>query len=155
MKLSILGLALIVPVLWLSGCATANGPPFVLQPAVPDQATIYAFRPASIVGGGNSDIVAVNDHFIGRVNSGTYAVYRTDPGMIRITRKAGSLWGSGDQGGWGLGALVGALDGYNEVASFEAKAGGIYFVQFSEGVLVANDEALKLMDGLEDITPTK
>lgn len=155
MKLSVLGLALILPVLWLSGCATANGPPFVLKPPVSDQATIYAFRPASIVGGGNSDIVAVNDHFIGRVNSGTYAVYQTDPGMIKITRKAGSLWGSGDKGGWGLGALVGALDGYHEVTSFEAKAGEIYFVQFSEGVPVAKDEALKLMDGLENITPSE
>lgn len=142
-------------VAWLAGCATADGPPFVLKPAVADKVTIYAFRTASIVGGGNSDIVAVNDRFIGRINSGTYSVYRTEPGNIRITRKAGSLFGSGDSGGWGLGAVVGALDGYHEVATFEAKANEIYFVRFSQGEMVARETALKLMDGLEDVTPEK
>jgi hypothetical protein len=153
MKSVLFKLPIWIFLLWLGGCATANGPPFVLKPAVADKATIYAFRPASIVGGGNSDIVAVNNHFIGRVNSGTYSVYQVDPGMVSVTRKAGSLWGSGEEGGWGLGALVGAIDGYIEVARFEAKPNQIYFVQFSEGELVSNEEALKLMDGLEDVTP--
>lgn len=142
-------------VLWLSACATADGPPFELQPAAADRVTIYAFRTASIVGGANADIVAVNDRFIGRLISGTYAVYRIEPGPVRITRKVGSRLGSGDEGGWGLGAVVGYFDGYLEEAVFEGKAGELYFIRFPHGEMVPRDEALPLMDRLENVTPPR
>jgi hypothetical protein len=141
----------IIAISYIVGCA--SGPPFQLQPAIKDQVTIYAFRTSSIVGGANSDIVAVNDHFIGRLNSGTYAVYRTEPGLIKITRKTGSRWASGQDSGWGLGGLVGAVDGFVEMTTFTGKANEIYFIRFPHGELVANDEALEMMDGLENVTP--
>ncbi len=138
--------------LLLTSCAT-SGPPFVMQEPPVDQVTIYAFRTSSIVGGGNSDIVAVNDRFVGRINSGTYSVYHTKPGPIVVTRKGGSLFGSGEDAGWGLGGVVGFLDGFHTVAEFTGKAGEVYFVRFSAGELVNNKDALELMDGLENVTP--
>lgn len=145
-------LLLLAPVTLLVA-ACASGPPFELLPADSDKVTLYAFRTSSIVGGGNSDIVAVNDRFIGRLNSGTYVVYTAGPGDLSVTRKAGSILGSGDNLGWGLGGLVGALDGFHEVASFTGEPGGIYFVRFPHGKLVPNDEAIGMMDGLENVSP--
>jgi Protein of unknown function (DUF2846) len=133
--------------------ACASGPPFRMAPADSEKATIYAFRTSSIVGGANSDIVAVNDRFIGRLNSGTYAVYKTGPGELRVTRKAGSILGSGESAGWGLGGLVGAIDGFVEVVNFTGEPGRIYFVRFPHGKLVPNQEAMGMMDGLENVTP--
>ncbi len=138
----------------LAACASPSGPPFVLKPAVPEQSTIYAFRIASIVGGGNSYLTAVNGKFIGRLNSGTYSRYVTEPGNKVVAMKAGSIFfGEGEELGWGLGALVGAIDGYVDMVEFEAKPGGIYFVQIPDGELIDNVEALELMDRLENITP--
>ena len=144
---------LIFIALLLSACATASGPPFNLSPTIDDKATVYAFRTASIVGGANSDIVSINDHFIGRLNSGTYAVYNTEPGELVVKRKTGSIWGEGESGGWGLGGLVGAIDGFIEVETFTGMANHIYFVRFPQGELVPNDEALEMMDRLENVTP--
>ena len=135
----------------LVGCASA--PPFKPPAASADKVTIYAFRTSSIVGGANSDIVAVNDRFIGRLNSGTYAVYEMGEGDISVSRKAGSILGSGDSAGWGLGGLVGAVDGFREVVRFDGRAGSTYFVRFPHGKLVENNEALELMGGLENVTP--
>lgn len=88
------------------------------------------------------------------VNSGTYAVNETNPGALRISRKAGSIFfGEGDDAGWGLGAVVGALDGYIDIVEIDAKVGEVYFVRFSQGELVPMEEALPLMDGLENVTP--
>ena len=85
----------------LSACASPSGPPFELQPAVSDKVTIYAFRIASIVGGGNSYLTAVNNRFIGRINSGTYAVYVTEPGEKMVSMKAGSIFfGEGEELGF-------------------------------------------------------
>ena len=140
----------------IGGCASPKGPAFEMPPVATDKVTVYAFRPASIVGGGNSDLVAVNGQFIGRVNSGTYAVYETDPGTLLISRKVGSIFFSeGEDAGWGLGAVVGALDGYVEVFATDAAAGEVYFVRFSSGELVPMAEALPLMDGLVDVTPPR
>lgn len=133
--------------------ACASGPAFVPEPAAGNQVTIYAFRTSSIVGGGNSDIVAVNDRFVGRLNSGTYTVYRSEPGTIRITRKTGSILGSGQRVGWGLGGFVGLVDGFIEVASFTGSENQTYFVRFPHGKLVPNDAALEMMDGLKNVTP--
>ncbi len=140
-------------VLLLSACASPKGPPFELQPAAEGKVTIYAFRTASIVGGANSDIVSVNDRFIGRLNSGTYAVYMTEPGKLRVAQKTGSIWGDGESGGWGLGGLVGAIDGFQEIVAFEGEANQIYFVRFPHGEMVPNEEALEMMDRLENVTP--
>ena len=147
-------IVLIITVSLLSACATADGPPFSLSPVVEGKTTIYAFRTASIVGGGNSDIVSVNDQFIGRLNSGTYAVYNTEPGKLVVKRKTGSIFfGEGESSGWGLGGLVGAIDGFVEVVTFTGEANQIYFVRFSHGELVPNKEALEMMDRLENVTP--
>jgi len=146
-------LTLTIAVVVLAACATADGPPFNLPLLAKDKATVYAFRTASIVGGGNSDIVSVNDRFIGRLNSGTYAVYQAEPGKLVIKRKAGSILGKGEGLGWGLGGLVGAIDGFVEVEAFTGEAGKLYFVRFPHGELVQNDEALGMMDGLKNVTP--
>jgi hypothetical protein len=135
----------------LAGCAAS--PPFQLPLPSSGKVTIYAFRTASIVGGANSDIVAVNGRFIGRLNSGTYVVHVAPPGQFKVARKAGSILGSGQDVGWGLGGLVGAIDGFVEVASFRGTESQIYFVRFPHGELVPNDKALPMMDGLEDVTP--
>ncbi len=138
----------------LAACASPDGPPFELQPATAGKAVVYAFRTASIVGGGNTDLVTVNERFIGRLTSGSYAVYEADPGPLSIARKAGSIFsGEGETGGWGLGAVIGAIDGYIEVVALEAEAGEIYFVRFPHGELVPNQQALTMMDGLENVTP--
>lgn len=152
MKYIQMALASLASILLLASCAS-NGPPFVMQNPSPSFVTIYAFRTSSIVGGGNSDIVAVNDRFIGRINSGTYSVYQTEPGLIVVTRKGGSILGSGDNVGWGLGGLVGIIDGFKKVVEFTGKAGDVYFVRFSHGQLVDKKEALSMMDGLENVTP--
>ncbi|MDH3469104.1 MAG: DUF2846 domain-containing protein [Gammaproteobacteria bacterium] len=145
---------LIITVWLLSACASADGPPFSLSPIIDGKTTIYAFRTASIVGGGNSDIVSVNDRFIGRLNSGTYAVYNTEPGELLVKRKTGSIFfGEGESGGWGLGGLVGLIDGFVEVVSFTGNSNQIYFIRFPHGELVPNDEALEMMDRLENVTP--
>ena len=139
----------------LSACATPDGPPFVLKPPVTDKTTIYAFRIASIVGGGNAYITAINGKFIGRLDSGTYARYVTKPGKQLVTMKSASIFfGEGEESGWGLGAVVGALDGYIDMLEFDALPGEYYFVQIPDGALIDKDEALEMMDRLEDITPT-
>lgn len=139
----------------LVACASPGGPPFKLQPAVSDKVTIYAFRTASIVGGGNSYLTAVNDRFIGRLNSGTYAVYVTEPGEKTISMKAGSIFfGKGEDLGYGFTALVGAIDGYVELLKFDTRPGNIYFVRIPDGELIANDEAIQMMDRLENVTST-
>ena len=138
----------------LVACASPSGPPFELKPAVQDKATIYAFRIASIVGGGNSYITAINGKFIGRLNSGTYARYLTNPGKQVVAMKGASIFfGKGEELGWGLGAVVGAIDGYIDMLEFEADPGEIYFVQIPEGDLIEKDKALRMMDRLENITP--
>ena len=139
--------------LFLTSCA--SGPPFVMPPLSANNVTIYAYRPSSIVGGANSDIIAVNDKFIGRLNSGTYTVYETEPGPIKVTRKGGSRLGSGSNAGWGLGGLVGAIDGFHVVAEFQGIAGNAYFIKFSDGKRVSNEKALSEMDGLENVTPAE
>lgn len=141
-------------VLALSACASPDGPPFELSAATEGKARIYAFRTASIVGGGNSDIVAINGRFIGRLNSGTYSVYEVEPGPVTVSRKGGSIFfGEGEEVGWGLGALSGAIEGYIDLLEFDTEPGRIYFVRFPHGELVANEQALELMDRLEDVTP--
>jgi len=138
----------------LSACASPGGPPFELQPAISDKVTIYAFRIASIVGGGNSYLTAVNNRFIGRINSGTYAVYVTGPGEKMVSMKAGSIFfGEGEELGFGFTALIGAIDGYVEMLKFDTKPGNIYFVRIPDGELIANDEAIQMMDRLENVTP--
>ena len=136
---------------FISGCA--SGPDFVMPKLSERKVTIFAFRSSSMVGAANSDIVAVNDRFIGRLNSGTYVVYEAEPGPIVIKRKAGSALGKGDKSGWGLGGLVGAVDGFRTVEEFTGSAGKSYFVRFSRGKLLNSDEALKKMDGLKNVTP--
>lgn len=136
----------------LAGCA--SGPPFTLPSTADNKVTIYAFRTSSMVGGANSDIVAVNDRFIGRLNSGTYVVYEVEPGPIVVSRKTGSILGKGNKGGWGLGGLVGAVDGFRVVEEFSGTAGEVYFVRFSKGKLVEKDEALERMNGLKNVTPS-
>lgn len=138
----------------LTACASPSGPPFVLKPAVPEKATIYAFRIASIVGGGNSYITAINGKFIGRLNSGTYTRYLTKSGKQTVAMKGASIFfGKGEELGWGLGAVIGAIDGYIDMLEFEAEPGEIYFVQIPEGELIDNDIALEMVDRLEDVTP--
>ena len=140
-------------IVFLTGCATASGPPFVMPELPEDMVTIFAFRTASIVGGGNSDIVAVNGRFIGRINSGTYAVHQVEPGPIVVSRKGGSIFGSGENAGWGLSGVVGYLDGFITVAEIDGKAGEVYFIRFSHGDMVDRKEAIPLMDKLERVTP--
>lgn len=135
----------------ISGCA--SGPDFVMQDPSTEMATIYAFRTSSMVGAANSDIVAVNDKFIGRLNSGTYVMYEVSPGPVVISRKAGSVLGKGNKAGWGLGGLVGAVDGFIVVEEFTAAAGEVYFVRFSHGKLVERTKALEKMNGLKNVTP--
>jgi hypothetical protein len=144
-------IALFFCYLIVSGCA--SGPTFVIPELSEDKVTIFAFRTSSMVGAANSDIVSVNDRFIGRLNSGTYTVFVTDPGPIIIKRKAGSALGKGKNVGWGLGGLVGAVDGFRIVEEFTGVAGESYFVRFSHGKLVDSDEALAKMDGLKNVTP--
>ena len=142
---------IIVLLLIFSGCA--SGPVFVMQEPSKEKVTIYAFRTASMVGGANSDIIAINDRFIGRLNSGTYVVYEVEPGPIVVSRKVGSILGKGNKAGWGLGGLVGAVDGFRVVEEFTGVAGEVYFVRFSHGKLVKIDEALEKMNGLNNVTP--
>lgn len=138
----------------LTSCASPSGPPFELQPVVSDKVTIYAFRIASIVGGGNSYLTAVNNRFIGRINSGTYSVFVTEPGEKKISMKAGSIFfGKGENLGYGFTALIGAIDGYVEMLKFDTRPGNIYFVRIPDGELVAHDEAIQMMDRLENVTP--
>lgn len=141
----------VVAALLLSACA--GGPPFQPPPVADAKADIVVFRTSSIVGGANVDIVAVNDVFIARLSSGTYAIHTVEPGTIHVSRRAGSILGSGSNVGYGLGGLVGLLDGFHEVAAFEAEAGRRYYVRFSHGKRVEEKEALKLMDGLERLDP--
>ena len=128
---SLIKVITLVLLLAISGCA--SGPAFVMQDRSKDNVTIYAFRTSSMVGGANSDIVAVNNRFIGRLNSGTYVVYEVEPGPIVVSRKTGSILGKGSKAGWGLGGFVGAVDGFRVVEEFTGKAGEIYFVRFSHG----------------------
>ena len=138
---------------FLSGCA--SGPAFVMPDISDGKVTVFAFRTSSMVGAANSDIVSVNDRFIGRLNSGTYVVYEADPGPIVVKRKAGSALGKGDKSGWGLGGLVGAVDGFSVVEEFTGIAGESYFVRFSHGELVSPEKALEKMNGLKDVTPNE
>ena len=140
-----------VVALVLVGCGS-SGPPFVMPDPPADRVTIYAFRPASIVGGGNSDILAVNDRFIGRVNSGTYAVYHTEPGPIVVKRMVRAIYWQANDPEWGLYGTLARLEGFTKVAEFNGKPGEVYFLR-SYGELVGKKEALPLMDGLENITP--
>lgn len=149
---SLFKIPVIALVLLLSGCA--SGPAFVMQEPSSEKVTIYAFRTSSMVGGANSDIVAVNDRFIGRLNSGTYVVYEVEPGPIVVSRKTGSLLGKGNKAGWGLGGLVGMVDGFRVIEKFTGRPGEVYFVRFSHGKLVDADEALEKMDGLKNVTPS-
>ena len=75
-------------------------------------------------------------------------------GKFRVKRKNGSsIFGEGESGGWGLGWLVGAIDGFQDIVTISGKTNDIYFVRFPHGELVSNSEALKMMDGLNNVTP--
>jgi hypothetical protein len=139
MKNNFATFAIFLSFLILSGCA--SGPAFVMPTLAEKKVTIFAFRPSSMVGAANSDIVLVNDRFIGRLNSGTYVIYQTEPGPIVVKRKAGSALGKGGKAG--LGGLVGAVDGFRVVEEFTGVAGEHYLVKFSSGKLVASDKALE------------
>ncbi len=136
----------------VASCSSTPEAQFVMPALAADKVTIYAFRTSSLVGGANSDIVAVNNQFIGRLNSGTYAVYEVEPGLITVSRKGGSILGRGDKVGWGLGAVVGKVDGFRVVEEFTGQAGDVYFVRFSHGKRVDKTEALEKMSGLKNIT---
>ena len=144
-------IAAVLALLLLSGCA--SGPPFEGPPAPDGQAWIYAFRTSSMVGAANVDIVTVNERFVGRLSSGTWARIAVDPGPVVVARKAGSVLGSGQSAGWGLGGLVGAVDGFIVVEEFVAEPGQTYFVRFPHGERVAPDRARDWMRGLDDVTP--
>jgi len=137
----------------LAGCAT--GPAFAPDPPSPGRVRVYVFRTHSPVGAANSDLVAVNGRFVARLNSGTWAVHETEVGRVEVTRRVASSLGWGQSLGWGLGALVGLVDGFRPLVSFEGEAGGIYFVRLPHGKAVTREVAVRKMRGLRDVTPTE
>jgi Protein of unknown function (DUF2846) len=140
---------ILVLVLVAWGCA--SGPSF--QPAQPksDMALLYLYRTSSMVGAANHEIAAVNGKPVAEMESGSYFMMDLPVGETVITRKAASaLFGSS----WGLGALVGALDGFVETEQFEAYAGRRYFVRFPSGELEKDEaEALDDLRGLDLLHP--
>ena len=145
------GSVLAIVIFFFAACA--SGPPVELPPPPEGHATIYAFRTSSPVGAANVDIVSANDRFVGRLRSGTWAVLAVPPGPVVVKRKAGSVLGSGQSAGWGLGGLVGAVDGFVSIEEFEAEAGQAYFVRFPHGRRVEATDARLLMRGLDEVTP--
>jgi len=125
----------------------------LFQPAQPkaDSALLYLYRTSSMVGAANHEIAAVNGKPVAEMESGSYFVLDIPPGKTMITRKAASaLFGSY----WGLGALVGAIDGFVETEQFEAKAGQRYFVRFPSGELEKDEtDALEDLRGLTLLEP--
>ncbi|MEM9176240.1 MAG: hypothetical protein AAGC67_13520 [Myxococcota bacterium] len=137
----------------LATTSCASGPPFAVPSAPEGQAWVFAFRTSSMVGAANVDIVAANARFVGRLRSGTWAAIAVDPGPVVVSRKAGSVLGSGQGVGFGLGGLVGAVDGFVVVEEFVAEPGHAYFVRFPHGKRVEPERARELMSGLDDVTP--
>lgn len=143
--------AVVAAVIMLGLSACAGGPPFQPPPMTQGTADIVLFRTSSMVGAANADIVAINDRFAARLTSGTYAIQSVAPGSVEVTRKTGSVLGSGSDAGWGLGGLVGAVDGFRPIASFEVEAGKRYYLRFPHGKRVEENEALALMGGLDRV----
>jgi hypothetical protein len=140
--------ALLAVLGFLASCASP-GPSFQPQPAKPDAALLYLYRPSSMVGAGNHYIAAVNGKPVARLKSGSYFPLELRPGSVVVSRRAASALGI-----WGPGTIVGALEGFVETAKFEAKAGARYFVQFPSGTITASEaEAVRDMSGAELLPP--
>jgi hypothetical protein len=137
---------LIALVALLVGCAT-GGPPFKPDSPSPGMGLLYLYRPSSMVGAGNHYVAAINGKPTARLKSGSYLPVEVTPGTITISRLATSALG------WGLGSIVGALEGFVETSKVEARPGQTYFIHFPRGTRTDNEaEALADMAGSERLT---
>lgn len=132
--------------LFLVACS-AGGPPFEAPPAPEAKAVVWLFRPASIVGGGNTDLVGINGKLVAKLNNGQYIPVEVEPGPVVVSHRQTAPWLF-----LGLRALQ-ELDGFHDAVTIEAEAGRNYFVEFSQAKLVDAERARSRIGGMTRVAP--
>lgn len=118
----------------LSACS-AGGPEFTAPPAPSDKAVIWLFRPSTVVGGGNTDHIAINRRHVVSLDIGEYHAAEVDPGPVTIEFRQTAPWMF-----LSLRALQ-ELGDFEQVLAFDAGAGKNYYLEFSEAELVDAERA--------------
>ncbi|MEM1299532.1 MAG: DUF2846 domain-containing protein [Pseudomonadota bacterium] len=130
----------------LNACS-AGGPEFTAPAAPPDKAVIWLFRPSTVVGGGNTDHVGVNGTYVVALDIGEYYAHEVAPGPVSIEFRQTAPWG------FVALRLLQELGDFEEVLSFQAKAGQNYYVEFSEADLVDAARAGSRIGAMSQATP--
>lgn len=130
----------------LAACS-AGGPRFEAPQAPPDKAVIWLFRPSSIVGGGNTDHVAINGKLAASLDNGEYIPVTVDPGPVTIQHRQTAPWIF-----LGLRALQ-ELDGFYDALTLTAEPGRNYFIEFSQAEQVDAERAASRIGGMTQVGP--
>lgn len=131
----------------LSACS-AGGPVFTAPAAPTDKAVIWLFRPSTVVGGANTDHIAVNGRYVVSLDIGEYYPAEVPPGPVIIGFRQTAPWIA-----LALRALQ-ELQDYEDVLSFQAEAGRNYYVEFSEADLVDAERAASRIGAMSPAVPT-
>lgn len=132
--------------LLLAACS-AGGPEFTAPPAPSDKAVVWLFRPATIVGGGNTDHIAINRRYVVSLDIGEYHTAEVEPGPVSIQFRQTAPW---------LFLALRALQemgDFEEVLTFQAEAGKNYYIEFSEAELVDAERAGSRIGGMTRVEP--
>lgn len=141
----IIYMLLLVPIVFLIGCAT-GGPEYTVRNAAEDEAIVYFYRPARIVGAAASMRVLVNGKLVVRLGNGGFFPYTAKPGELNIalvddvyqnpaSAAEWVFWGV--LGGPIMVGLMAAMEGSKHLYPMdvlESKAGEKYFYRYELGV---------------------
>lgn len=126
---------------------SAGGPEFKAPAAPADKAAIWLFRPSTVVGGGNTDHIAINGKYVVALDIGEFYALEVEPGPVRVQFRQTAPWLF-----IALRALQ-ELGDFEEVLSFNAEAGKNYYVEFSEAELVDAARAGSRIGGMTRAVP--
>lgn len=132
--------------LLLTACS-AGGPPFEAPSAPEEKAVVWVFRPSSIVGGGNTDLIAFNGKVVAVLESGEYIPVTVDPGPIAVSFRQKLPWIALSF------RLLQDAAGFSQVLTLEAEPGRNYYLELSQVELVDAERAGSRIGAMTRVPP--
>jgi hypothetical protein len=131
---------------FLAACS-AGGPRFTAPAAPSDKAVVYVFRPSSVVGGANTDLIAFNDKPVAVLDNGEYIPVEVDPGPVKVSFRQKLPWIALSF------RLLQEIGGYSEMLTIDAQPGKTYFLELSQVELVGAERAASRIGGMTQVPP--